>query len=124
MRHTFHYMLLVAIGCLMAAGARAQHQFKGTSLSEALITLDHSSERYDISFLYDELEDFTVTKTIRRGCPLPEAVREKYRAFPDTPGYYSVFEPSSFNWLNLHDAYWENPIGAGKTGERRLSWYF
>ncbi len=51
------------------------------------------------------------------GWNLPEAVREKYRAFPDTPSYFSVFGPASFNWLNLHDAYWENPIGAGKTGE-------
>lgn len=67
----------------MAAGmARAQHQFNGTSLSEALIALDHASKHYDISFLYDELEDFTVTKTIRRNCPLPEAVREVCGFYP------------------------------------------
>jgi len=42
---------------------------------------------------------------------------EKVRTFPDTPGYYSVFRPASFTWLNLHDNYWESPIGAGKTGE-------
>jgi len=41
---------------------------------------------------------------------------EKVRTFPDTPGYYSVFRPASSTWLNLHDNYWESPIGGGKTG--------
>ena len=55
--------------------AHAQHVFNGTSLSKALIELDQSTKRYDISFVYDELEDFTVTKTIKRGRSVPDAVR-------------------------------------------------
>ena len=66
----------------MSSAAKAQHQFKGTSLSEALIALDNSSKRYDISFLYDELEDFTVTKNIRKSSSLPEAVREVCGFYP------------------------------------------
>ena len=62
--------------------AQAQHTFKGTSLSDALIELDKSSKHYDISFVYDELEDFTVTKTIKRGRSLPEAVREVCGFYP------------------------------------------
>lgn len=62
--------------------AHAQYVFKGTSLSEALITLDRSTKFYDISFVYDELEDFTVTKTIKRGRSLPEAVREVCGFYP------------------------------------------
>ena len=61
---------------------RAQHVFKGTSLSEALITLDQSSKRYDVNFVYDELEDFTVSKTIKKGRSLPDAVREVCGFYP------------------------------------------
>ena len=49
--------LIIFIGC--GVTAHAQYQFQATSLSEALILLDQSSKRYDISFVYDELEDFT-----------------------------------------------------------------
>ena len=62
--------------------ARAQHTFRGTSLSEALIALDNSDQRYDITFVYDELEDFTVSKTIQRGRSLPDAVREVCGFYP------------------------------------------
>ena len=61
---------------------QAQHTFKGTSLSDALIELDKSSKHYDISFVYDELEEFTVTKTIKRGHSLPEVVREVCGFYP------------------------------------------
>jgi hypothetical protein len=72
--------LIIFIGC--GVTAHAQYQFQATSLSEALILLDQSSKRYDISFVYDELEDFTVTKTIKKGCSLPEAVREVCGFYP------------------------------------------
>ena len=62
--------------------AHAQYVFNGTSLSEALIALDKSTKFYDISFVYDELEDFTVTKTIKRGRSLPEVVREVCGFYP------------------------------------------
>ena len=80
MRH--YTYLIILIGCLTAGAAKAQHQFKGTSLSEALIALDKSTKRYDISFLYDELEDFTVTKNISRWSSIPEAVREVCGFYP------------------------------------------
>ena len=72
--------LIIFIGC--GVTAHAQYKFQATSLSEALILLDQSSKRYDISFVYDELEDFTVTKTIKKGCSLPEAVREVCGFYP------------------------------------------
>ena len=69
MRRILHLIILLGL-CITV---QAQHIFKGTSLSDALIELDKSSKHYDISFVYDELEDFTVTKTIKRGhaCPKP-----------------------------------------------------
>ena len=68
----------------LCATAHAQHVFQGTSLSKALIELDQSTKHYDISFVYDELEDFTVTKTIKRGAFLPDAVREVCGFYPVT----------------------------------------
>ena len=78
MRRLIHIIIL----CTLCATAHAQYVFKGTSLSEALIALDKSTKYYDISFVYDELEDFTVTKTIKRGRSLPEAVREVCGFYP------------------------------------------
>ena len=75
-------LYLTIICCILSVVAHAQFAFKGTSLSEALITLDKSSKHYDISFVYDELEDFTVTKTVKRGRTLPEAVREVCGFYP------------------------------------------
>ena len=68
--------------CCICTIVQAQHVFENTSLSEALIELDKSSEKYSISFVYDELEDYTVSKTIRQGCMLPDAVREVCGFYP------------------------------------------
>ena len=54
--------------CLFAITAGAQqlsHTFKNTSLSEALIWIDNAQDAYKINFIFDELEDFTVTTTLR-----------------------------------------------------------
>ena len=76
-------ILLLMVAGLMATGSlKAQHHFKATSLSEALIALDHSTERYDISFVYDELEDFTVTTDIRKSSSVPDAVRQVCGFYP------------------------------------------
>ena len=72
----------IIIFCVFSTLALAQHTFQGTSLSEALMELDQSSKHYNISFVYDELEDFTVTKTIKRGRSLPDAVREVCGFYP------------------------------------------
>lgn len=73
--------------CLMllamaSASLWGQHVFKGTSLSEALIQLDQSSPRYDVSFVYDELEDFTVSQTVGKDVSLPDAVRQVCGFYP------------------------------------------
>lgn len=75
-------IIYIIILCALSTLVQAQHTFQNNSLSEALITLDNSTKRYDISFVYDELEDFTVTKTIRRGCSLPEAMHEVCGFYP------------------------------------------
>ncbi len=74
--------ILTLLLCLLCSIGRAQHSFRGVSLSDALVELDHSSTRYDISFVYDELEDFTVSKTIIKGSSLPDAVRAVCGFYP------------------------------------------
>ena len=76
------HLLPLMVFCALSTLAMAQHSFHGASLSEALIALDKSSKHYDISFVYDELEDFTVTKTVKRGRSLPDAVREVCGFYP------------------------------------------
>jgi len=75
-------VLCLTILTLITGSAGAQHVFRGTSLSEALIALDQSSNQYDISFVYDELEDFTVSRTVGRDVPLPDAVRQVCGFYP------------------------------------------
>ena len=75
-------ILYLIILCAFSTLTQAQHTFQNTSLSEALIELDKSSKHYSISFVYDELEDFTVTKTIRQGRSLPDAVRDVCGFYP------------------------------------------
>lgn len=43
---------------------RISHNFRNTSMSEALTTLAKSTRDYRINFMYNELEDFTVTTHI------------------------------------------------------------
>ena len=78
MKRILYLIILYAL----SATAHAQHVFQGTSLSKALVELDKSTKHYDISFVYDELEDFTVTKTVKRGVALPDAVREVCGFYP------------------------------------------
>ena len=78
MRRTLCLTLLM----IAALSVRGQQVFHDISLSEALITLDNASKRYIITFVYDELEDFTVTKTIKKGRSVPDAVREVCGFYP------------------------------------------
>lgn len=84
MKHNSIYLIIIGmfLGICHSHTVRAQHTFHRTSLSDALIALDQSSKRYDINFVYDELEDFTVSKTIKKGRSLPDAVREVCGFYP------------------------------------------
>lgn len=69
---------------LAIAGAQAQkitRSFHNVSLSDVLKTIDKASDRYNINFMYDELEDFTVTADVRDKS-IPEAVREVVGFYP------------------------------------------
>ena len=79
MRHIT--MLLL---CLIAMSAKAQrltHNFQGASLSEALIWIDNAQDSYKLNFIFDELEDFTVTTSLKN-VSVRDAVRQVCGFYP------------------------------------------
>ena len=60
--------VLIMLLCAMAMPIGAQRlnrQFSKTSLSDALVWLDKAQTAYHINFIFNELEDFSVTTTLR-----------------------------------------------------------
>ncbi len=63
---------------------QAQHVsfvFQDISFAEALQQLNEQSKEYSVNFMYDELEDFHVTTTIKRKT-IPEAIRQLIGFYP------------------------------------------
>ncbi len=70
--------------CLAVGMMRAQHinrNYTRQSMSVVLKDLDHLSVRYRISFIYNELEDFTVTKHIDAST-VQQAIRQVIGFYP------------------------------------------
>lgn len=77
-------LFVIMILCLSLAGAKAQTvscSFNNVSLSEALRTLNEASSRYDVNFIYNELEDFRVSTNVQKQT-IPDAVRQVVGFYP------------------------------------------
>lgn len=77
-------LFVIMILCLSLAGAKAQTvscSFNNVSLSEALRTLNDASSRYDVNFIYNELEDFRVSTNVQKQT-IPDAVRQVVGFYP------------------------------------------
>ena len=75
------YLLLL---CLVAMSGKAQHlshDFQNASLSEALIWIDSAQDSYKLNFIFDELEDFTVTTRLEN-VSVRDAVRQVCGFYP------------------------------------------
>ena len=57
------------------------HDFQNVSLSEALIWIDNAQDNYKLNFIFDELEDFTVT-THLENVSVRDAVRQVCGFYP------------------------------------------
>ena len=64
-----------------AAAQRVTRSYRHAPLSQVLTDLDNASERYTVNFIYNELEDFTVTTDFRNRT-IPEAVRDVLGFYP------------------------------------------
>ena len=76
--------LHIIILCLVAMSVKAQrlsHDFQDTSLSEALIWIDNAQDNYKLNFIFDELEDFTVTTQLKN-VSVRDAVRQVCGFYP------------------------------------------
>lgn len=60
---------------------RISHNFRNTSMSEALTLLAKSTKDYHINFMYNELEDFTVTTNVVKRTA-PDAIQQIIGFYP------------------------------------------
>ena len=84
MRHTLYTLMLMACILYMPLGTFAQrvtHTYNNVSLSEALLQLNNEQTQYVVNFLYNELEDFRITATIKNK-KLPDAIQQMIGFYP------------------------------------------
>ena len=78
------FSAIIFLLCTFALAMSAQHiqrNYHNRSMSDALIDLDKASKRYKISFIYNELEDFTVTQNVQTA-NIPDAIRKVIGFYP------------------------------------------
>ena len=81
MRKKVLTILLLSLSVLQASGQKISRTYQNQSLSEVLKDLNAASPRYEVSFIYNELEDFRVTTTIHHST-IPDAVRQVVGFYP------------------------------------------
>ena len=84
MRRTLYTLTLMACILCMPLGTFAQrvtHTYNNVSLSEALLQLNNEQKEYVVNFLYNELEDFRITATIKNK-KLPDAIQQMIGFYP------------------------------------------
>ena len=78
-------IVLILLALLLTVSTRAQkhisREYNNVSISDALNGLAEQQNDYAIMFLYNELEDFRITTTIRRKT-LPEAIQQMIGFYP------------------------------------------
>lgn len=74
-------ILLLCLTIFQTAAQRINRTYHDQSLSEVLKDLNDASSRFEVSFIYNELEDFRVTTTLHRST-LPNAVRQVVGFYP------------------------------------------
>ena len=80
MRHLI-ISLVTLCCCASIYGQRISRNYDNVSMSEALRDLNELSHDYTISFMYNELEDFRVTTSIRHQS-VPDALRQIIGFYP------------------------------------------
>ena len=75
------FILFLLIASSAAKAQSLTHTFRNTSLSDALIWIDNAQDNYKIHFIFDELEDFTVTTSFKN-TSVKETVRQVVGFYP------------------------------------------
>ena len=76
-------ILILFLSALMQSSfaQRITHTFSDVSMSDALVWLQSQTERYDISFVYNELEDFRVSTEVKNQS-VPDAIQQIIGFYP------------------------------------------
>ena len=81
MRRFSAIIFLLCTFVLTMSAQHIQRNYHDRSMSDVLIDLDKASKRYKISFIYNELEDFTVTQNVKTA-NIPDAIRKVIGFYP------------------------------------------
>lgn len=81
MKRTITLIILSLLLCFNMHAQRITQSYNNVSLADALRQLSEQQTGYTIMFLYNELEDFHITTTIKRKT-LPEAIRQMIGFYP------------------------------------------
>ena len=76
--------IIFLVCCMTIVSAQAQRvtrNYRDVSIADALRQLAEESRDYTIYFLYNELEDFTITTAVKNK-PVPEAIRQMIGFYP------------------------------------------
>ena len=77
-------LIIILLICAMAGIAHAQRitrNFQNVSMSDALKYIQQQTGNYKIVFIYNELEDFTITTNVKNK-PVPDAIRQIIGFYP------------------------------------------
>ena len=75
------FILLLCAIVSVASAQRITHTFQDVALSDALKYIQEQTANYDITFIYDELEDFRVTTHLQNK-PIPDAIVQLAGFYP------------------------------------------
>ena len=81
MKRTFAILCAVFALVSTVAAQRITHNFQNMSMSDALKLVQRQTDKYKIVFIYDDLEDFKVTTSIRNKS-VPDALRQMIGFYP------------------------------------------
>ena len=59
------FMIFLCMALMAGYAQRLSHTFDKASFSKVLVWLDKAQPQYKINFIYDELEDFTVSTSFK-----------------------------------------------------------
>ena len=80
-RFNIIFFIVICSLAIPAFGQRVTRTFNDVSMSEALKWLNEQNREYNISFLYNELEDFRVTTSVKNKS-VPDAIQQLIGFYP------------------------------------------
>ena len=81
MKRLFTMILLLCSLAGIAHAQRITHNFQNVSMSDALKYIQQQTANHKIVFIYNELEDFTITTHVKNK-PVPDAIRQIIGFYP------------------------------------------